>query len=252
MTGITTRLSREAGRAAFQARVEDPRLGDVLVKMGFARIGENLERTFTDSGRMPDIFANLSSQLDEMVRHQTGESAPLWDVALRVVCERLEGRVDWWLSGSAALAVRGIDVVRRDLDLVVGDPHLAGEAFADILVEPVREMSGWIARWHGRAFQGALIEWLADVDPQIDSSGPHEQGPLAEGALEDLVWEGYRTGVLLSASSSPWLSDEASSRTLSASCGSSSSLVRTEVPQSSYKRSEPRSRWSAPSRVLAC
>ena len=40
-------------------------------------------------------------------------------------------------------------------------------------------------------FRGALIEWLADVDPQIDSSGPHEQGPLAEGALENVVWEGH-------------------------------------------------------------
>ena len=160
------------------------------MKMGFARTGENLERTFPDSARIPDIFARFSSRLDEMVRHQTGESAPQWEAALRVVCERLGGRVDWWLSGSAALAVRGIDVVPRDLDLVVGDAHLAGEAFADILVEPVREMPGWIARWFGRAFQGALIDWLADVDPQIDSSGPHEQGPLAEGALENVVWEG--------------------------------------------------------------
>ncbi len=191
VNGITTRLSREAGRAAFRVRVEDPWLGDVLVKMGFARSGENLERTFPDSERIPDIFANFSLHLDQMVSHQTGQSAPHWDVALRVVCERLEGR-GWWLSGSAALAVRGIEVVPRDLDLVVADPHLAGEAFEDILVEPVREMPGWIARWHGRAFHGALIEWLAHVDPQIDSSGPHDQGPLAERTLEDVVWEGYR------------------------------------------------------------
>lgn len=190
--GITTQLWREAGRVAFQVRVEDPRLGDVLVKMGFARTGEDLERTFPDSERIPEIFANFSSHLDEMVRHQTGASAPHWDAALRVVCERLEGRVDWWLSGSAALAVRGIDVVPRDLDLVVGDPHLVGAAFEDILVEPVREMRGWIARYFGRAFEGALIEWLADVDPQIDSSGPHEQGPLAEGALEEVIWEEHR------------------------------------------------------------
>ncbi len=71
-------------------------------------------------------------------------------------------------------------------------PAWPGEAFADILVEPVREMPGWIARCFGRAFQGALIEWLSEVDPQIDSSGPHEQGPLAESALEIVVWEGHK------------------------------------------------------------
>ena len=159
--------------------------------MGFARVGDNFERSFPDAERILDIFAKFSLHLEEMVRHQTGESTPHWDVALHEVCERLEGRVDWWLSGSAALAVRGIDVLPRDLDLVVSDPHETGEALADILVEPVREMSGWIARWFGRAFHGALIEWVADVDPEVDSWGPHEQGPLAEGTLEDVVWEGH-------------------------------------------------------------
>jgi hypothetical protein len=127
-----------------------------------------------------------------MIDHQTGDSGPGWDVALRHVRERLEGRVDWWLSGSAALAVRGIAVVPEDLDLVVSDAHESGAALADILVEPVREMPGWIAQWFGRAFDGALIEWVADVDPAVDREGPHEQGPLAASALEAVVWEGHR------------------------------------------------------------
>ena len=53
-------------------------------------------------------------------------------------------------------------------------------------------MRGWTARWFGRAFHGALIEWVGDVDPEVDRQGPHEQGPLAAGALEDLAWEGHR------------------------------------------------------------
>jgi hypothetical protein len=189
---LTTRLARHGPRAAFQVRVEDPRLEDVLLKMGFTRAGEDLERSFPDSERIPGVFWNFSRQIGEMLRHQTGESAPRWDVALREVHERLEGRVDWWLSGSAALAVRGIDVVPSDLDLVVGDARATGEALEDILVEPVRQMPGWLARWFGRAFHGALIEWVAEVDPEVDRQGPHEQGPLAQGALEDVVWEGRR------------------------------------------------------------
>jgi len=90
------------------------------------------------------------------------------------------------------LAVRGIDVVPKDLDLVVSDAWQVGEALDDLLVEPVREMPGWIAAWFGRAFCGALIEWVAGVHPDVDRPGPHEQGPAAESGLEDVVWEGHR------------------------------------------------------------
>lgn len=189
---VAARLRRDGSRAAFQVRVEDPRLSDVLVKMGFTRVGGDLERSFPDSQRIPAVFDNFSRHIEEMVRHQTGESEPPWEVALREVLKRLEGRVDWWLSGSAALAVRGIDIVPKDIDLVVADARETGEALADILVEPVREMPGWLAGWFGRAFHGALVEWVADVDPEVDSQGPHEQGPEAQRALEDVLWQGHR------------------------------------------------------------
>lgn len=74
----------------------------------------------------------------------------------------------------------------------MSDARETGEALEEILVEPVREMAGWIATYFGRAFCGALIDWVADVDPDVDREGPHEQGPLAEGALEDVGWQGHR------------------------------------------------------------
>jgi hypothetical protein len=101
---VTTRLVRDGARASFRVEARDHALDSVLLKMGFTRSADTFVRSFPDSERIPRIYANFSRHIEEMVRHQTGEAAPLWDVALRGVIDRLEGKVGWWLSGSAALA----------------------------------------------------------------------------------------------------------------------------------------------------
>jgi hypothetical protein len=104
---------------------------------------------------------------------------------------RVEGSgLEWFLSGSGALALRGLDVSPGDLDFVVDDAHATGRLLDDLLVEPVTEARGWIAKWSGRAFYEALIEWVADVDPAVDQR-PHEQSPDAASRLETVHWEGH-------------------------------------------------------------
>lgn len=57
-----------------------------------------------------------------MPRQAAGLDPVPWQGALAEVCRRLTGAgVDWWLTGSAALAVRGIPLTPGDLDLVVSD-----------------------------------------------------------------------------------------------------------------------------------
>lgn len=55
--------------------------------------------------------------------------------------------VDWWLTGSAALAIRHVAVVPRDIDLVVEtgeDAEKLGEALSNWLVEHVQRSEGWL------------------------------------------------------------------------------------------------------------
>jgi hypothetical protein len=97
----------------------------------------------------------------------------------------------WWLSGSAALAVRGIDVAPRDLDFAVADAHALERLLQDALVEPVTRMHDWVATWFGRAFLGALVEWVSVVQtPFFDGNGL-EQGEEAGSRLELVNWEGH-------------------------------------------------------------
>lgn len=86
------------------------------------------------------------------------------------------------MAGSVALAVRGIDVAPRDIDLALDNAGAVrlGELLLDHLVEPVIRTPGWIANWFGRAFFHARIEWIG-VDEPYDLDG-----------LEALSWHGKR------------------------------------------------------------
>ena len=124
--------------------------------------------------------------------HQTASGVAPWDEALTALLDRAAG-VDWWLTGSAALAVRGVEVSPRDLDLVTdaAGAQRLGELLADALVEPVFASDGWVARWWGRAFLGARVEWVADVTPSVDDPYPLDFGAVAAASLERVTWRGH-------------------------------------------------------------
>lgn len=124
---------------------------------------------------------------------QSARRSPVrWREALEVFLARTEGsRLRWFLYGSGALAVRGIEVGPGDLDFWVDDAQLAGALLEDLLVEPVTAMTGWIADSGGRAFAGCLLKWIAGVHADVDEPEPHEQGPAAAARLEHVRWRGH-------------------------------------------------------------
>lgn len=165
--------------------------------MGYRRNGANrFVRDLSATGDVPAIFANHARHLEEMIRQSARLSPVFWEQALEEVLARVEGsELDWFLYGSAALAVRGIDVDPGDLDFHVSEAYLTGRLFADLLVEPVTEMTGWVADRGGRAFFGCTIEWIAGVHPDVDQPTPHEQGPVAASRLEAVAWRGHQIPV---------------------------------------------------------
>ncbi len=167
-----------------------------LIHMGFRRVdASSFSRDLSATPDIKRIHERFSRHLEEVVLQSARLRPVPWDEALREFLRRVEGSgLDWFLSGSGALAVRGLHVSPGDLDFWVEDAQAIGRLLDDLLVEPVSERSGWIAKWFGRAFHGALIEWLADVDPAVDKK-PNEQGPAAASRLETVDWEGHRIWV---------------------------------------------------------
>ena len=168
--------------------------------MGFARAnGAVFTRNLSNSGDIATIHRYFARHLEEMLLQSARLHPVHWEKTLDLFLRRVDGTaLQWFLYGSAALAVRGIDISPGDLDFWVDDAQLAGRIFCDLLVEPVTTMTGWVADYGGRAFAGCLFEWLADVHPGVDEPTPHEHGPAARSSLESVSWCGWTIPFLLS------------------------------------------------------
>lgn len=183
---------REVDRVEFVVRTDEPIFQDRLVKMGWRPPDSSREfvRRLDATTDIEEIFDRFLQHIEVMLR-QSARLEPIdWEGGLCEFVDRAHGSgLEWWLYGSAALAVRGMAVDPGDLDLHVNDAYLAGKLMADLLVEPVTRMHGWVADTGGRAFDGAIIEWLAGAHPS-GSDPPHEQDEAASNHLELIRWNG--------------------------------------------------------------
>jgi hypothetical protein len=178
----------------------DPRLRDALEALAWEPRDGGWVKSF--AGQAPEqaarAFANIQFLLEPLLSQYVGMTAVPWQAALDAVCRRLEpGGVDWWLCGSAALAVRGVAVIPRDLDLVVAaaDAVAVGALLADGLIEPVCS-AGWpISESWGRAFLHARVEWIGGVTPAADEPQVTDYGPTAANSLQAVRWRDWEIRV---------------------------------------------------------
>ena len=191
------RTSRKTadGKTYFLVSDIDPPYHKAAKDLGFVEAEDCFGRAFeTDTPHLDHIFGRFASYAEEMILQAAGAKPVPWDKALLSFLQRASGEnVDWWLAGSGALAIRGIDLVPRDLDIITDrDGALRlGRAMSEWLVEPVQESHGWIARWFGRAFAHARIEWVGDVEKWVDDRGSNDFGPMAGDRLQTVRWSGY-------------------------------------------------------------
>lgn len=149
--------------------------------------------SFTDA-----ILRRFRASSTPLLRQAAALDTVPWRDALRDAAERLDrAEIDWWLAGSAALAVRGVEVEPRDIDVVIAaaDAARAAAAFDDALIEPVVETDQWISRWFGRAWLGARVEWVSGVSDAVDRPWPSDFGPIAAATLTEVEWENTRVRV---------------------------------------------------------
>jgi hypothetical protein len=172
---------------------EDSALGQALLDLYYSREGGCFAKRFPAGSVTDAILDHFRQSLMSLLRQTARLDAVPWREALHDVAGRLDtAHVDWWLVGSGALAVRGLAVEPRDLDLVVSERHAGrtAESLLDALIEPAVEASDWISRWFGRAWFGARVEWVAGVAATVDLPLPSDFGPAAAARLSEVQWEG--------------------------------------------------------------
>lgn len=172
-----------------------PELHDAVRGLYYQPVEAGFAKTFPrDTPQLDGIYQHFERHAADMVLQAAHRQAVDWPRALDALLQRLAGeRIEWYLVGSVALALRGIDVQPHDLDLVVSDDEggeRLSELLADHLIEPVQRSPGWIWNSFGRAFLHARIEWVARVNPQADQPEPSDFGPAAAQRLENVGWRG--------------------------------------------------------------
>ena len=155
-------------------------------------------RTFpSDAPHLDRAWDNFSRLVEPWLRQAAGLDPVPWQHALAEVCRRLTpAGVDWWLTGSAALAARGAEITPGDLDLVVAGPdsRRVGDLLLDALVEPVVP-ADWFCESFGRAVLGARVEWVGGVGPAADEPEVTDFGPVAVSRLETVRWREWEIRV---------------------------------------------------------
>jgi len=195
---VATAVEESEDGVRFVVVADDPRCRDVLPRMGYLAAGDRFAtRWFPREADARRYFPRFAASIEPMLLQKLRLAPVPWEDALDEWLRRVDGSgLDWWLYGSGALAVRGLNVMPGDLDVNVDDAWLAGRICDDLLVTPVEHVSGWVADCVGRTFNGAVLEWLSDPREEIDdAAAPCEQGPLISAELETVAWRGHRLRV---------------------------------------------------------
>jgi hypothetical protein len=113
----------------------DPIFSDVLRNLHYLPLEEGFAKSFpTDTPGLDGIFRNFRRCAEEMVMQGAGLQPVPWEECLLGFLETVERRdIDWWLCGSAALAVRGVGIEPHDIDLVVADSD--AERLGELLLD---------------------------------------------------------------------------------------------------------------------
>lgn len=188
----TELLKRDEG-AYFMVWTERCLWQERLVKMGWQpRRPDGFERRVDHMPGLDAVFERFKRHLPLMLLQSGRHVEADWRTGLHAFAERMEGSgVFWWLYGSAALAVRGIDVAPGDVDLAVQDAERATAAMQALLVVPLTYMPAWLADWTAWAFEGSIVEWLEGYHA-TGSNPPREQEPAIIDSLEEVSWEGHQ------------------------------------------------------------
>lgn len=185
---------RRGGDDAFVVRTEHPDFQSVLPTLAYPEEAKaEFVRRFSPDPSTPAIYERFAACVPTLLAHTARHVPPPWETSLMHLHGLLaEEHIDWMLGGSSALAIRGVQIVPRDIDFTVSDHTSTAQALGNWLIEPPIYSNGdWVADWFGRAWDGTRIEWAAGTRPDLDQhEWTSDIGLDAERRSEIVTWRG--------------------------------------------------------------
>lgn len=167
---------------------------DAVRHLAYQPIADGFAKSFPASTPgLDEIYRHFERSAAAMVRQAARREPMPWEDTLETYLALIRGHsLNWYLVGSTALAVRGIDVSPGDIDIVTDDAgaERLNAMLSDRLVEPLQRSQGWIWNSFGRAFFSGLLEWVGGVNGGADRPAASDFGPEAASRLEVVRWRG--------------------------------------------------------------
>lgn len=161
--------------------------------------GRGYVKVYSGDDKYLDEMKKRYSENAKLMFDQLGYFAPVpWEKALTEFCRRTQGTgIDWWLTGSCAVCIRGIKMNPHDVDIMIDSRGIEEitEVFSDYLIEPIVDANGWLTKDFGVIFLHARIGIASDTQDILDIPEPVDCGPYARPNLETIKWNGYEIKV---------------------------------------------------------
>lgn len=166
----------------------------------FTRDGNDYFKTLARN--LPHVeFAadNFVRYAEEVYGEARFSGSPHWRDGLRHFLQTVDGSgLEWFLIGSAAMAVQGIEVVPAGIDIMF--PHLSDlvqvrDLFAPDTLRPLTECAEWVCGGFGSIFHSCEIAMAFEPMDRLDAPEPNDSGRYAASHLETVVWEGWTVPV---------------------------------------------------------
>lgn len=191
---MKTLLRTDGIATSFVLSDVEPACHDAVRGLAYQPAAEGFARSFpSDTPGLDRIYAHFERSAAAMVRQAARQQPVPWEDTLEALMDRIRGHaLHWYLVGSTALAVRGIEVAPGDVDIVTDDDgaERLNDLLAEYLVEPPQRSPGWIWDSFGRAFLGGRLEWVGGVNAGADRPAVSDFGPAAASRLEVVTWRG--------------------------------------------------------------
>jgi hypothetical protein len=135
------------------------------------------------------VARNWPAQGRQFIDQVVGVELPDWPGALEWIADAAEDvGADWFLLGSAGLAVRGVDVRPGGVDIGMdeaGADRLGARAVAEVM-QPIAPTHGWpVSTRYGRLFHAAPIQVVGGI---LDRDWPSPWDSQGRGELDSITW----------------------------------------------------------------
>ncbi|MFW6121530.1 MAG: nucleotidyltransferase domain-containing protein [Petrotogales bacterium] len=192
----------EKTKVVFEVSDYDSKYEDVFKSSFYAKKeGKYIKEYNKDEiyeGNLERIKTNFLKYGKEIFNQMAYLKEAPWEEGLKEFIKKAKKQnIDWWLTGSCALSVRGITVNPHDIDIMLNskDENKIIEIFGDSMIEPLCNSEDWVVKKFAVLFLKTRIDLAFDPLDSLDKPEPSDCGPYAQNHLEEITWNSEKIKV---------------------------------------------------------